>query len=52
MLDGLLIWTLMAVASGLVLGRGIRLADERSAGTGVDRALTAALLPGTPAPRG
>ncbi|WP_448642065.1 hypothetical protein [Geodermatophilus sp. URMC 63] len=49
-LGGLLVWTLIAVASGVVLGRGVRLADQRSAAAGVDRALTAALLRGTPAP--
>ncbi|SNS90970.1 hypothetical protein SAMN04488107_4271 [Geodermatophilus saharensis] len=38
---GFAAWVVVAVVFGVVLGRGIRLADERSPGTGVERPLTA-----------
>ncbi|UOY00209.1 hypothetical protein [Blastococcus sp. PRF04-17] len=41
---GLVVWLVVAVLLALVIGRGIRLADRRSPGTGV--ALTTADLPG------
>ncbi|MGY1609594.1 hypothetical protein [Geodermatophilus sp. SYSU D00700] len=37
---GVAAWVVVAVVFGVVLGRGIRLADERSPGTGVPRPLT------------
>lgn len=40
---GLVVWLVLAVAVAVLLGRGVRLADRRSAGTGV--ALTTADLP-------
>jgi hypothetical protein len=43
-LGGLVVWLLVAVLLALVIGRGIRLADRRSSGTGVP--LTTADLPG------
>ncbi|PWW21819.1 hypothetical protein JD79_00960 [Geodermatophilus normandii] len=46
---GLAVWVVVAVALGVVLGRGIRLADRYSPGTGVDRPLTTAALGGAPA---
>ncbi|MGY1831703.1 hypothetical protein ACI8AA_14925 [Geodermatophilus sp. SYSU D01180] len=46
---GLAAWVVVAVALGVVLGRGIRLADRRSPGTGVEEPLTPALLGGSPA---
>lgn len=46
---GLAVWVVVAVALGVVLGRGIRLADRNSPGTGVDRPLTTAALGGAPA---
>ncbi|MGR7024964.1 hypothetical protein [Geodermatophilus sp. URMC 62] len=53
---GLAAWVVVAVALGVVLGRGIRLADERSPGTGAGRRLTTASLsdprPAGPAGRG
>lgn len=42
-LGGLVVWLVVAIAVGLVIGRGIRMADRRSAGTGVP--LTTADLP-------
>ncbi|MGY1774417.1 hypothetical protein ACI8AV_01020 [Geodermatophilus sp. SYSU D00804] len=46
---GLAAWVVVAVALGVVLGRGIRLADRRSPGTGVGEPLTTAALGGSPA---
>jgi hypothetical protein len=37
---GFAAWVVVAVAFGVVLGRGVRLADERTPGTGVERPLT------------
>ena len=38
-------WLVLSVAAAVLLGRSVRLADERSPGTGVQRPLpTAALL--------
>jgi hypothetical protein len=48
---GLAVWVVVAVVLGVVLGRGIRLADRNSPGTGVDRSLTTAALGGAPAVR-
>ncbi|MGY1787327.1 hypothetical protein [Geodermatophilus sp. SYSU D00698] len=45
---GLAAWVVVAVALGVVLGRGIRLADRRSPGTGVGEPLTTAALGGSP----
>ncbi|MGY1795489.1 hypothetical protein ACI796_16075 [Geodermatophilus sp. SYSU D00525] len=39
-------WVVVAVVLGVVLGRGIRLADRRSPGTGVEEPLTPAVLGG------
>jgi hypothetical protein len=39
-------WLLVAAVVAVVLGRSVRMADERSFGTGVDRPLTTADLPG------
>ncbi|MGY1779806.1 hypothetical protein [Geodermatophilus sp. SYSU D01036] len=47
---GLAAWVVVAVALGVVLGRGIRLADRRSPGTGVEKPLTPAALGGSSAP--
>jgi hypothetical protein len=44
-LGGLAVWTVVAVLLGIIVGRGIRLADRRSPGTGVDDVLTTADLP-------
>jgi hypothetical protein len=45
---GLVVWTVVALLLALVVGQGIRLADRRSPGTGVDDVLTTAdLLPHT-----
>jgi hypothetical protein len=47
-LGGLVVWTVVAVLLALVVGQGIRLADRRSPGAGVDDVLTTAdLLPRT-----
>ncbi|WP_093577604.1 hypothetical protein [Geodermatophilus amargosae] len=45
---GLAVWVVVAVALGVVLGRGIRLADRSSPGTGGDRPLTTAKLDAAP----
>ncbi len=37
---GVAVWVVVAVVVGIVLGRGIQLADRRSPGTGADRPLT------------
>ncbi|MGY1812826.1 hypothetical protein [Blastococcus sp. SYSU D00820] len=42
----LVVWVLAALLLALALGRGIRMADERTPGTGVERPLTTADLPG------
>ncbi|SEP22806.1 hypothetical protein [Trujillonella endophytica] len=42
---GLVAWMLLAVLVAVVLGRGIRLADQRTAGTGADRTPVPALRP-------
>src|SRR4051812_4425638 len=44
-LGGLAVWSVVAVLFAVVLGRGIRLADRRSLGTGLDDLLTTADLP-------
>ena len=41
---GVAAWVVVAVVLGVVLGRGIRLADERTPGTGIERPLTTAAL--------
>lgn len=46
MLGGLVAWVALALLMAVVVGRGIRLADERSPGTGAERPLTTADLPG------
>ena len=46
MVGGLLAWFVVALAVGVVMGRGVRLADERSPGTGAGRPLTPAALLG------
>jgi hypothetical protein len=47
-LGGLVVWSVVAFFFAVVVGRGIRLADRRSPGTGVDDVLTTAdLLPRT-----
>ena len=43
-LVGLVVWTVLAAMLAVVIGRGIRLADRRSPGTGVDGVLTTADL--------
>ena len=48
---GLAAWVVVAVVLGVVVGRGIRLADQRSPGTGIDRPLTTATLGESPAAR-
>jgi hypothetical protein len=45
-LGGVIAWVLVALAVAVVLGRAVRMADERSPGTGVERPLTTADLPG------
>jgi hypothetical protein len=45
-LGGVVAWVLVAAAVAVVLGRSVRMADERSPGTGVDRPLTTADIPG------
>jgi hypothetical protein len=50
---GLAVWLVVGLLFGIVLGRGVRLADERSPGTGVSAPLTTADLPASlraPAP--
>ncbi len=42
---GLVAWVLLAALVAVVLGRGIRLADQRTAGTGADPEAVPALLP-------
>jgi hypothetical protein len=42
---GLVVWVLLAALVAVVLGRGIRLADQRAAGTGADPRPVPALLP-------
>ena len=37
-------WLVLSVAVAMLLGRSVRVADERSAGTGVHRPLTTAAL--------
>ena len=44
-LGALAVWTVAGLAVAVVLGRGIRLADERSPGTGASPPLTTADLP-------
>jgi hypothetical protein len=44
-IGGVLAWVLVAAVVAVVLGRAVRMADERSPGTGVDRPLTTADLP-------
>src|SRR4051812_5294871 len=44
-LGGLAVWSVIALLFAVVLGRGIRLADRRSLGTGLDDLLTTADLP-------
>src|SRR3954467_4821621 len=44
-LGGLAVWSVVAVLFAVVLGRGIRLADRRSLGTGLHDLLTTADLP-------
>ena len=44
-LGGLAVWSVVALLFAVVLGRGIRLADRRSLGTGLDDLLTTADLP-------
>lgn len=46
-LGGLAVWTVVAALFAVVIGLGIRLADRRSPGTGVDDVLTTADLPGS-----
>src|SRR3954470_16526695 len=43
-LGGLAVWSVVAVLFAVVLGRGIRLADRRSLGTGLEDLLTTADL--------
>jgi hypothetical protein len=43
---GVVAWVLVAGLVAVVLGRAVRMADERSPGTGVDRPLTTADIPG------
>ena len=45
-LGGLVGWTLLASVVAVVVGKAIRLGDERSPGTGVSRPLTSADIPG------
>jgi hypothetical protein len=45
-LGGLVAWTLLASVVAVVVGKAIRLGDERSPGTGVSRPLTSADIPG------
>src|SRR3954469_25245089 len=51
-LGGLAVWSVVALLFAVVLGRGIRLADRRSLGTGLDDLLSTADLPASlqPAP--
>src|SRR3954470_14777937 len=42
---GLAVWSVVAVLFAVILGRGIRLADRRSLGVGLDDLLTTADLP-------
>src|SRR3954470_8667100 len=44
-LGGLAVWSVVALLFAVVLGRGIRLADRRSLGAGLDDLLTTADLP-------
>src|SRR3954447_1083718 len=44
-LGGLAVWSVVALLFAVVLGRGIRLADRRSLGVGLDDLLTTADLP-------
>lgn len=45
-LGGLTVWLALAFVLAVVVGRGVRLADRRSPGTGVESVLTTAdLLP-------
>ena len=44
-LSGIVAWFIVAALVAVVLGRGIRLADQRATGTGVDPAPLPALLP-------
>ena len=37
-------WLVLSVAAAVLLGRSVRIADERSPGTGVQRPLTTAAL--------
>ncbi len=48
-MGGLVLWALVAVSAGVLIGSGIRLADARTPGTGVDRPIAAA--PGAAAAR-
>jgi hypothetical protein len=45
-LGGIVGWTLLAFLVAIVVGKSIRLADERSPGTGVERPLSSADIPG------
>ena len=45
-IGGVVAWVLVAVLVALVIGRAVRAADERSFGTGADRPLTTADIPG------
>jgi hypothetical protein len=49
-LGGLVVWIVVALFLAVIVGRGIRLADRRSPGTGVDDVLTTADLLPHPAP--
>ena len=45
---GVVAWVLVAFVVAMVIGRVVRTADERSIGTGVERPLTTADIPGVP----
>ncbi len=51
MLGGLAVWLLVAVAVGVVVGKGIRLADRRSPGTGAQQAAAGGDRAAAPATR-
>ena len=40
LLLGAVVWTAVALLVAVVVGRGVRLADERAPGTGLDAVLT------------
>jgi hypothetical protein len=44
-LSGLAVWVVLAVAVAVVVGRGVRLGDRRSAGMALSGSLTTADLP-------